>query len=60
MSTDKNVDEGAGRLKEAAGSLLDDDDLKREGKGDRGKASVKDKIDKAADKAKEVLDRDRK
>jgi uncharacterized protein YjbJ (UPF0337 family) len=60
MSTDKNVDEGAGRLKEAAGSLLDDDDLKNEGKGDRAKASVKDKIDKAADKAKEVLDRDRK
>ncbi len=60
MSTDKNVDEGAGRIKEAAGSLLDDDDLKREGKGDRGKASVKDKIDKAADKAKEVLDRDGK
>jgi uncharacterized protein YjbJ (UPF0337 family) len=60
MSTDKNVDEGAGRLKEAAGSLLDDDELKNEGKGDRAKASVKDKIDKAADKAKEVLDRDRK
>jgi uncharacterized protein YjbJ (UPF0337 family) len=60
MSTDKNVDEGAGRLKEAAGSLLDDDDLKNEGKGDRAKASIKDKIDKAADKAKEVLDHDRK
>jgi uncharacterized protein YjbJ (UPF0337 family) len=60
MNTDKNVDEGAGRLKEAAGSLLDDDELKNEGKGDRAKASVKDKIDKAADKAKEVLDRDRK
>jgi uncharacterized protein YjbJ (UPF0337 family) len=60
MSTDKNVDESAGRLKEAAGSLLDDDELKNEGKGDRAKASVKDKIDKAADKAKEVLDRDRK
>jgi uncharacterized protein YjbJ (UPF0337 family) len=60
MSTDKNLDEGAGRVKEAAGSLLDDNELKREGKGDRAKASVKDKIDKAADKAKEVLDRDRK
>lgn len=60
MSTDKNVDEGAGRLKEAAGSLLDDDELKREGKGDRAKASVKDKIDRAADKAKEVFDSDRK
>jgi uncharacterized protein YjbJ (UPF0337 family) len=60
MSTDKNVDEGAGRLKEAAGSLLDDDELKNEGKSDRARASVKDKIEKAADKAKEVLDRDRK
>jgi uncharacterized protein YjbJ (UPF0337 family) len=60
MSTDKNVDEGTGRLKEAAGSLIGDDELKNEGKGERAKASVKDKIDKAADKAKEVLDRERK
>jgi uncharacterized protein YjbJ (UPF0337 family) len=60
MATDKNVDEGKGRLKEAAGSLTDDKDLKNEGKSDRAKASVKDKVDKLADKAKDALDRDGK
>lgn len=60
MTTDKKVDEGKGRLKEAAGSLTDDDDLKNEGKVDRAKASVKDKVDKAAEKAKEVLHNNRK
>jgi uncharacterized protein YjbJ (UPF0337 family) len=56
MSTDKNVDEGKGRLKEAAGSLTGDDKLKEQGKGDRAKASVKDTVDKVADKAKRALD----
>lgn len=60
MSTDKNVDEGVGRVKEAAGSLTGDDDLKREGSADRAKASVKDKIDHVAEKAKHLLDRDEK
>lgn len=46
---DKHVDEGKGRLKEAAGSLTDDRQLKNEGKVDRGKATVKDKVDKVAD-----------
>ncbi|MGA7704502.1 MAG: CsbD family protein [Solirubrobacteraceae bacterium] len=58
MSTDKNVDEGKGRLKEAAGSLTGDEDLKHEGKADQAKATVKGKIDKAAEKAKDVLDGD--
>ena len=58
MSTDKAVDEGKGRLKEAAGSLTDDENLKREGKEDRSKASLKDKVDKAAQKAKDILDGD--
>lgn len=47
--TDKHVDEGKGRLKEAAGSLTDDRSLKNEGKVDQGKATVKDKVDKVAD-----------
>lgn len=59
MATDKNVDESKGRLKEAAGSLAGDEDLKREGRTDQAKASVKDKIDKAADKVKDALDRDK-
>jgi len=47
--SDKHVAEGKGRLKEAAGSLTDDQSLKNEGKVDRGKATVKDKVDKVAD-----------
>lgn len=60
MASDKYADEGKGRLKEAAGSLTGDDDLKNEGKADQAKASVKDKVDKVAEKAKNVLDRDDK
>jgi uncharacterized protein YjbJ (UPF0337 family) len=47
--TDKHVDEGKGRLKEAAGTLTDDQSLKQEGKVDQGKATLKDKVDKVVD-----------
>jgi uncharacterized protein YjbJ (UPF0337 family) len=58
--SDKYADEGKGRLKEAAGSLTGDDDLKNEGKADQAKASLKDKVDHAADKVKGALDGDDK
>ncbi len=58
--SDKYADEGKGRLKEAAGSLTGDEGLKNEGKGDQAKASLKDKVDKAAEKVKGVLDGDDK
>ena len=45
--TDKHVDEGKGRVKEAAGSLTGDRTLKNEGKVDQAKATVKDKVDKS-------------
>jgi uncharacterized protein YjbJ (UPF0337 family) len=48
--SDKNVDEAKGRVKEAAGSLTDDKSLKNEGKVDQAKSSVKDTVDKVADK----------
>jgi uncharacterized protein YjbJ (UPF0337 family) len=47
--TDKHVDEGKGRVKEAAGSLTGNRSLKNEGKVDRGKATIKDQVDKVAD-----------
>lgn len=56
--SDKNVDEGKGRIKEAAGSLTGDDSMKREGKTDQAKSSVKDGVDKVSDKAKGLVDRD--
>lgn len=49
---DKNVDEGKGRIKEAAGSPTDDESLKNEGKADQAKSSVKDAVDKVADKTR--------
>ena len=50
-------DDIKGRVKEAAGDLTDDDDLKREGKADRAAGSVKDKIEKAKDKGEEFVDK---
>ena len=49
-------DEMKGRTKEAAGALTDDDDLKREGKGDQAAANAKEKIGDAADWAEEKVD----
>ena len=53
--SDHKVDEAKGRVKEAAGSLTDDKDLKREGKADRAGSSVKKKVDDAVDAAKDKL-----
>jgi uncharacterized protein YjbJ (UPF0337 family) len=55
----RNKDDAKGRVKEAAGSLTDDQDLKNEGKVDRASGAVKDGLDKAADKAKDALGKDR-
>ena len=55
---DGNLDEAKGRVKEAAGDLTDDDSLKNEGKVDKASGSVKDKVGDAADKVKDVVNRD--
>jgi uncharacterized protein YjbJ (UPF0337 family) len=55
-----STDETKGRLKEAAGDLTDNDDLKNEGKVDRAVGSVKDAVDGAADKVKDVVSGDDK
>jgi uncharacterized protein YjbJ (UPF0337 family) len=58
----EKTDEAKGRMKEAAGDLTDDDDLKREGKMDQAGATVKRKtgevVDKAKEKVDDVMDRD--
>jgi len=56
--SDGTADDLKGRTKEAAGALTGDNDLKREGKVDQAEGSVKDKLDKATDKVKDVLHRD--
>ena len=60
----RNKDDAKGRVKEAAGSLSGDDDLKREGKVDKATGAAKDGVEKVADKVGETeataLGRDRR
>jgi len=59
MSDDvRNKEDAKGRVKEAAGSLTGDDQLKREGKVDRASGRAKDGVEKLTDKVKEALRRD--
>jgi uncharacterized protein YjbJ (UPF0337 family) len=53
-----NTDEAKGRVKEAAGDLTGDKDMKREGKVDRATGDVKDKVGDAADKVKDTVTSD--
>ena len=57
--TNKHVDEGKGRVKEAAGSLTGDQSLKNEGKADQAKAKVKDAFDKVIDADAVTGDKDK-
>ena len=51
-----NLDDAKGRIKEAAGDLTDNDDLKREGKADQAAGKVKDFVDDAKDKVEDAID----
>ena len=55
---DGSADDAKGRVKEAAGALTGDDSLKNEGKVDQAAGTVKDKVGDAADKAKDVINKD--
>ena len=56
MSDDDGIfDDAKGRLKEAAGDLTDNQDLKNEGKVDKAAGAVKDKVGDAADKVKDAV-----
>jgi uncharacterized protein YjbJ (UPF0337 family) len=54
----ENADEAKGRIKEAAGDLTDNKDLKREGKIDQATGDVKEKVGDAADKVKDTVTSD--
>ena len=56
---DGKMDDVKGRVKEAAGDLTDDDDLKREGKVDRAAGKVKDTLDDAKEKGEDLVDKAR-
>lgn len=49
------ADEVKGRVKEAAGALSDDDQLRREGKVDQATGKVKQTAEKVIDKAKNAI-----
>jgi uncharacterized protein YjbJ (UPF0337 family) len=55
----RNSDDAKGRVKEAAGSLSGDKDLKREGQADRAAGAAKDGVEKVADKVRDMLRRDK-
>jgi uncharacterized protein YjbJ (UPF0337 family) len=50
--TEKNVDQAKGRVKEAAGALTGDQDLKNEGRVDQAKGSLNKAVDKVAETVK--------
>jgi uncharacterized protein YjbJ (UPF0337 family) len=56
---DGTFDDGKGRIKEAAGDLTGDKDLQREGKVDQATGTVKDAVGDVADKAKDVVGKDK-
>lgn len=51
-----NKDQMKGRVKEAAGDLTDDDELKAEGKADRTAGGIKEKAEQAKDKVGDAVD----
>jgi len=51
-----NSDDLKGRVKEAAGDLTGNDDLKREGKTDQAAGKVKEFLDDVKDKVDDVVD----
>jgi uncharacterized protein YjbJ (UPF0337 family) len=54
----RNTDDAKGRIKEAAGDLTGDEDLKQEGKVDKATGKAKEGVEKVADKVKKTLKRD--
>jgi uncharacterized protein YjbJ (UPF0337 family) len=51
------ADKASGRVKQAAGDLTDNDDLKNEGKKDEASGKVKDAVDSVKDKANDAIDK---
>ena len=54
---DSNLDQAKGRVKQAAGDLTGDDELRREGKVDETAGKVKEGLDTGADKLRDAVDK---
>ncbi len=52
----ENIDQAKGRVKQAAGDLTDNDDLKNEGKADELTGKAKGVLDDVKDKAEDAMD----
>jgi uncharacterized protein YjbJ (UPF0337 family) len=50
------MDQATGRIKQAAGDLTDDEDLKRDGEKDEAAGKVKETVGKAKDKLDDAID----
>ena len=55
MSQEGKKDRVSGRLKEAAGALLDDQELKKEGKLDKAAGEVKEAVGRTIDRVKDAV-----
>ena len=53
---DNDFDQAKGKIKQAAGDLTDDDDLRREGQLDEAGGKVKEGFEKAKDKLGNMVD----
>jgi uncharacterized protein YjbJ (UPF0337 family) len=51
------ADKASGRIKQAAGDLTDNDDLKNEGKKDEAAGKIKDAADDVKDKFNDAVDK---
>ncbi len=51
------MDQVKGRVKQAAGDLTDDQDLKREGQSDEAAGKLKDKFDDVKDRVDDAIDK---
>lgn len=52
---ERKIDEGAGKVKETAGRLTGNEQVRQEGETEKDKAQLKDKALDAFDKAKDVI-----
>lgn len=52
-----NKDQAKGKVKQAAGDLTDNEDLKKEGKADEQAGKIKEFLEDVKDKADDVVDK---
>jgi uncharacterized protein YjbJ (UPF0337 family) len=52
-----DFEQAKGKVKQAAGDLTDDDELRREGKADESAGKAKEKLEDVKDKADDIVDR---